>query len=838
MTSYEPAGQERSGADGGGGSMIESMYKDWFLDYASYVILDRAVPNMEDGLKPVQRRILHALYELEDGRYNKAANVIGHTMRYHPHGDMAIEDALVKLAQKDLLIDTQGNWGNVATGDRAAAPRYIEARLSAFAKEVLFNEKTTQWQASYDGRNREPLHLPIKFPLLLALGVEGIAVGLSTKVLPHNLGELVDASIEALRGKDFSILPDFHSGGMADFIHYKDGARGGKVRVRAKIDIVDQKTLRITELPFGTNTSSLIDSILAANDKGKIKVKKVEDNTSSKVEINIYLPTGISPLVTMDALYAFTDCELSISPNCCVIVDDRPVFCNVKDLLIQSAQRTRSLLGQELEIKRAELQDKLHFASLELIFIEKKIYRKIESAETWEEVLATIEKSLLSFKADFIRDLTQDDVVRLTEIKIKRISKFDRSRAEENMVKLREALAEVEKNLAQLTKYAIQYYKSLKKTYGKSWARKTTISTFGQVEAKQVAVANLKLYANRKEGFIGTGLKKDELVTECSEFDELIVFRKDAHFTVTKVADKVFVGKGIMHLDIFHRGDDKRIYHLVYQDGRTGPVLAKRFNITGITRDREYDLTKGARQPRVLHFSVNPQGENEVLELTRKAPKKGQAAYFHLDFSDLPVQSRQVKGQLVSKEAIERIEIIEREAPKEEELDLWFDKEQRRLNTTGNGLSLGSFSGNDQICVLYRDGSAELTGYSLDTFFDKNILHLGKYRPELVLTCVYFHGEKSEYYVKRFSLSELTSGKREEFISSEPGSRMMILSFHQEPIVELSYQKAKQKQPVKDIVELAELVPVRGLKALGNKLSRHPVKAVSLVKTQASKGRS
>ncbi|MFW7378870.1 MAG: DNA gyrase/topoisomerase IV subunit A [Oligoflexus sp.] len=836
MNGYEPIPQEPSNMNGGGGhgsAPVENMYQDWFLDYASYVILDRAVPNVEDGLKPVQRRILHAMFELEDGRYNKAANIIGHTMRYHPHGDMAIEDALVKIAQKDFLIDTQGNWGNLLTGDRAAAPRYIEARLSPFAKEILFNEKTTEWQASYDGRNREPVALPVKFPLLLALGVEGIAVGLSTRILPHNPAELIDASINVLRNRDFEIFPDFQSAGAADFSQYKEGMRGGKVKIRAKIEVVDQKTLKITELPFATTTSSLIDSIIAANDKGKIKIKKVEDNTSHQVEITICLPTGVSPLVTIDALYAFTDCELSISPNCCVIVEDKPVFCSVNDLLKQSALKTKEILGQELQIKLTELQNKLHFASLELLFIEKKIYRKIEGAESWEQVLATIEKGLQAYASEFIRELTTDDIVKLTEIKIKRISKFDRDRADEAILKLKDQIAEIEQNLSQLTKYTINYYKQLKKTYGKNWSRKTTISSFEQVEAKQVAVANLKLYVNRKDGFIGTGLKKDEFVTECSELDELIVVCKDGKFVVTKVSDKSFVGKGIIHVAVFQRGDEKRIYHMIYQDGRAGAILAKRFPITSITRDREYDLTKAAKGGRIIHFSVNPQGENEVVELTLKAPKRGQAPYLHLDFSDLPIQTRNVKGQLISKEPIDKVEIIEREAPKLEEVELWFDKEQRRLNTDQRGQALGSFSGDDQICVLYRDGSVELTGYSLDTYFDKDILHLGKFRPDTVLTCVYYHGEKKDYYVKRFSLDELSTGKREEFISSEPGSRMLILSFHAEPVVEVTCKKGRSATAAKEVVELAEMATIRSLKAMGNKLSRHTVQTVKLLKSQA-----
>jgi topoisomerase-4 subunit A len=809
------------------------MYQDWFLDYASYVILDRAVPNVEDGLKPVQRRILHALEELEDGRFNKAANLIGHTMRYHPHGDMAIEDALVKLAQKDLLIETQGNWGNVITGDRAAAPRYIEARLSAFAKEIVFNDKITDWGISYDGRNKEPVSLPVKFPLLLALGVEGIAVGLSTRILPHNPGEIIDAAINVLRGKDFTLYPDFQTKGLADFTQYKDGARGGRVRVRARIDIVDNKTLQITELPYGTTTTALIDSIVAANEKGKIKIKKVEDNTGSEVDIIVHLPANVSPHVTLDALYAFTDCEVSISPNCCVIWDEKPAFITVKDLLRHATEKTKSLLQRELELEHRELREKLHFSSLELLFIDKKIYRRIESAETWDDVLATIRKGLMPYKKDFVRELSEDDITKLTEIKIKRISKFDRDRAEEAIVKLEDQIAKVEKHLSQLTRFTIQYFKNLQKKYGKTWQRQTEISSFEQVEAKAVAVANLKLFVNRKDGFVGTSLKKDEYVTDCSELDEIIVFRKDGKFVVTKVAEKTFVGKNILYLDRFTRGDDQRVYHMVYQDGRQGAVYAKRFTVTSITRDREYALTKGDKAPKVLHFSVNPQGEGEVIELGLKEPKKGQSPYLHVDFSELPIQSRSVKGQLVAKQAVNHVETVEREAPESSATALWFDQDQRRLNTEEKGQYLGEFAGEDQIYVLYRDGSVELTGYSLDTYFDRDILHMGKLRDETVVTCVYYHGDKKDYYVKRFRLDELPSGKRESFISQETGSRLVILSFNPEPVVEMKVQKGKQAKPETQSVDLAEFINVRSYKALGNKLSRSPVKRVKLLKTKS-----
>jgi topoisomerase-4 subunit A len=818
------------GGDSYGSGYVDNLYQNWFLDYASYVILDRAVPNIDDGLKPVQRRILYALKELDDGRFNKAANIIGHTMRYHPHGDMAIEDALVKLAQKELLFDLQGNWGNLLTGDRAAAPRYIETRLSEFAKELVFNDKLTSWQISYDGRNKEPIVLPIKFPLLLATGVEGIAVGLSTKILPHNINELIDASIEVLRGNKATILPDFQSGGIADFTQYRKGARGGKVRIRAKIELVDNRTLKISEIPYATTTSSIIDSIIAANDKGKIKIKRVEDNTASDVEILVYLPNGVSPFITIDALYAFTDCEVSISPNCCVIEDDKPIFSDVESLLEHSANRTKSLLRQELEIEHAELLEKLHFVSLELIFIEEKIYRNIESAETWQEVIDTISSGLKPFRKDFIRDVTQDDIVKLTEIKIKRISKFDREKAEKTLLSLQEQIEEVEKNLKSITRYTIQYYKKMKKKYGARWDRKTKIEAFSEVKAKAVAMANLKLYVNRKEGFIGTSLKKDEFVTECSELDEIIVFRKDGQFLVTKVTDKAFVGKNIIHIDTFKRQDEDRVYHMIYQVARKGPAYAKRFNVTSITRDREYDLTKNTKNPQVLHFSVNPSGEGEVVELIIK-DRKQKPQYYHLDFSELPIQSRAVRGQEISDVKIDTVELVERDAPKEKNVEIWFDAKQRRCNCDGIGQYIGSFSGNDQIYVLYKNGAVELTGYGLDTYFDKNILHMGKLKPATIVSCVYYHGEKKDFYVKRFNLDELSQGRRENFISPQGGSKLVVVSLNASPSVIVSALRGKKAEKIQEQINIAEYIDVKGIKAIGNKLSRHKIKSVKLVKS-------
>ena len=646
------------------------MYESWFLDYASYVILDRAVPNIYDGLKPVQRRILHSMNELEDGRYNKAANIIGHTMKYHPHGDMAIEDAMVKMAQKDLLIDTQGNWGNTATGDRAAAPRYIEARLTKFAKDVLFKDEVTEWQASYDGRNKEPLTLPVKFPLLLVTGVEGIAVGLSTRILPHNFNEVIDQSIEYLNGNDVELYPDFLSGGIVDVRQYKDGQKTGKVKIRAKLEILDNKTIKVVELPYSVTTTSMIDSIISANDKGKIRVKKVEDNTADKVEILIHLASGASPHSSIDALYAFTDCEVSISPSCCVIQDDKPNFCSVKDLLIESADHTKGVLEAEYEFKKHGLLEKLHMASLEIYFIENKIYRKIENAESWEQVLTIIRKALKPFTKEMIRDLTDEDITKLTEIKIKRITKFDRDKADEQVQKLRDEIEEVEDKLSDMIRTTIEYFTYLKETYGQGRERRTKIENFETVQAKAVAVVNQKLFINRREGFIGTSLKKDEFLLDCSDLDEVLAFTKDGQCMVSKVSDKTFFGKNIIWAGLFKRGDDKAIYHMIYQDGRGGPVYKKRFNMPAASRDRAYDLGRGNKGTRVLHFSVNPSGEGEVIELTLKPEAKTRNKIIDVDFAEVPIKTRSVKGLLVTKEPVAAVEVISREAPVVEAVDL------------------------------------------------------------------------------------------------------------------------------------------------------------------------
>ena len=822
---------ETGGGGTGGGSKddVESMYESWFLDYASYVILDRAVPAIDDGLKPVQRRILHAMFELEDGRYNKAANIIGHTMRYHPHGDMAIEDALVKIAQKDLLIDTQGNWGNLATGDRAAAPRYIEARLSPFAKEVLFKEEITNWLASYDGRNKEPLNLPVKFPLLLVLGVEGIAVGLSTKILPHNFVELLEQAVRYLQGKTVKLYPDFQTGGAIDVSNYQDGSRGGKVKVRAKIEVVDNKTLKIAELPFGVTTPSLIDSILAASDKGKLKVKKVEDNTAEEVEVLVHLPSGISPLTMIDALYAFTDCEVSISPNCCVVEDNKPVFCGVTDVLKRSVDDTKSLLTRELEIEKEQLEQKIHFSELELIFIEQKIYRKIENAESWEEALGLIRKGLAPHVKDFKRPVSDEDIAKLTEIKIKRITKFDRDKSEKAVEKLNVTLAEVDAKLEDMVFTTIAYYRHLQKTYGEGKERRTKIDSFEQVEAKAVAVANQKIYVNRREGFIGTSLKKDEFVTDCSELDEIIVFLKDGHFQVTKVAEKTFIGKNIIKVRLFERGDKGTLYHVIYQDGKGGPIYAKKFPVSSVTRDREYDLTRGSKGSRLLHLSINPAGAGEVVNITFKDKKTGKSVQSELDFAELPTQTRSVKGQLVSKDQFVKTEVLHREEVVLPDMSIYFEKSTRRLNDNGKGKFIGDFSNDDLLFALFKRGAIQAYKPSLDIYLDDDLVHIGRMTGEEVVNCVYFHAEKKDYYVKRFRLDELDVGRREEFI--EPGSKLLILSFASEPLVQVAFKKGKKGvAPDPEEVYLTDIVAPKGIKALGNKLSRHDVKSVKLLK--------
>jgi topoisomerase IV subunit A len=806
---------------------VDGMYKNWFLDYASYVILERAVPLVDDGMKPVQRRILHSLWELEDGRYNKVANVIGHCMKYHPHGDASIGDAMVQLGQKDLMIDCQGNWGNILTGDSAAASRYIEARLSKFALEVVFNPKTTVWQASYDGRNKEPVALPIKFPILLAQGVEGIAVGLACKMLPHNFVELIDASIDVLRGKRTNILPDFPTGGLADFSNYNDGLRGGKVRVRAKITQLDKKTLVITEIPFSTTTVSLIDSIISANDKEKIKIRKVEDNTAENAEILIHLAPGISPDKTIDALYAFTDCEISISPNACVIENDKPVFIGVNEILKRSTHNTLNLLKKELEIRKAEIEESWHFASLEKIFIEKRIYRDIEECETWEEVLEAIDKGLKPYKKLFKREIVRDDIIKLTEIKIKRISKFDGFKADEYIRSLEEELKGVKFNIENIVEYTIEYFKNLKKKYAKGRERKTEIRPFDTIVATNVVVANEKLYVNRAEGFAGFGLKKDEYVCDCSDIDDIIVFRRDGTMTVSKIADKAFVGKGIIHIGVFRKNDERTIYNMIYQDGPRGKVFVKRFPVSGVTRDKNYDLSRGNKGSKVLYFTANPNGESEVVTVNLKPLPNLRKLQFDIDFAEIEIKGRGAVGITVTKFPVKKIVLKEKGLSTLGARSIWFDDVVQRLNADGRGTYLGEFSGDDKIIAFTQSGHYRLYNFDLNNHFDDDMVLIEKFNPEKVMAAVYFDGEKKEYVVKRF-IPE-TSDKKTLFISEFEGSRLELITAHKEPKIQIVFHKQRGKEAEVSEIMLNDFIAVKGMKARGNRLTNEKVKEINLL---------
>lgn len=803
---------------------ISGLYENWFLDYASYVILDRAVPTIYDGLKPVQRRILHSLKEMDDGRYNKAANVIGNTMKYHPHGDASIGDAMVQIGQKNLLIDCQGNWGDPVTGDSAAAPRYIEARLSKFANEVVFNPEITEWQLSYDGRNREPVTLPVKFPLLLTQGADGIAVGLATKILPHNFNELIDASIEVLKGKKPSVFPDFLTGGSADFTNYNEGLRGGKVRVRAKIVERDKKTLAITEIPFSTTTGSLIDSVISANDKGKIKIKKIEDNTAKDVEIIIHLAPGISPDVTIDALYAFTDCEISISPNCCVIKNDRPAFMSVNDILIESTNYTKSLLKQELQIKLDQLNEKWHFSSLEKIFIEERIYRDIEECETFEAVIAAIDKGLTPFKSKLQREITEEDILRLTEIKIKRISKFDSFKADELLKDIEKQIKEVKHNLRNLTDYAIDYFQKLKEKYSKGRERKTEIKLFDKVSATQVALANQKLYVNRADGFVGTGLKKDEYLCDCSDIDDIIAFRSDGKFIVTKVAEKTFVGKDIVHAAVFKKNDDRTIYNMIYRDGATGKSYVKRFAIGGVTRDKEYDLTQGSKGSLVLYFTSNPNGESEVVTVQLKPMAKLRKLMFDVDFAEIGIKGRSSMGNTITKYPVKKIIQKSKGTSTLGGRAIWFDETVNRLNTDSRGRYLGSFQGDDKIMVIYADGSYEMTNFDLTNHYNDKFFVLEKFNPDKIVSAIHFDGGNKTNYVKRFVIEQTTLNKKISFISESSGSLLNFASTKPEPVVKITFVKDGKTQPANMELNLAEFIDVKGLRATGNKLSKYKVK--------------
>ncbi|MCA4782634.1 DNA gyrase/topoisomerase IV subunit A [Empedobacter stercoris] len=807
---------------------VSGMYQEWFLDYASYVILERAIPSIYDGLKPVQRRILHSMRELEDGRYNKVANIVGNTMKYHPHGDMAISDAMVQIGQKELLIDMQGNWGNTYTGDRAAASRYIEARLTKFALEVVYNPKTTKWQPSYDGRNKEPIDLPIKFPLLLAQGVEGIAVGLSTKILPHNFNELIDASILHLKGKKFQIFPDFLTSGLIDVSDYNDGLRGGKVRIRAKILQEDKTTLKITEIPFGTTTGSLIDSVLKANDKGKIKIKKIEDNTAAEVEILIHLVPGSSLDKTIDALYAFTDCEISISPNACVINEQTPEFLTVSEILIHNTNNTVDLLKKELEIELDELQEQWHFSSLERIFIENRIYHDIEEEETWEGVIAAIDKGLKPHIAHLVRPVTEEDIVQLTEIRIKRISKFDLDKAQQFIESLEDKIENVKHHLANLIDYAIDYFKNLKTKYGKGKERKTEIRTFDTIDATKVAVANTRFYVDRTEGFIGTSLKKDEFLFECSDIDDIVVFKNDGSMIVTKVDTKTFVGKGIIHIGIWHKNDKRTIYNLIYRDGKNGPAYQKRFAVTGITRDKEYDLTAGNKGSEVLYFSANPNGEAEVVSIILKTHQRIKKLKFDIDFADLAIKGRASKGNLVTKYPIKKIELKEEGVSTLAPREIWFDTGTKRLNADGIGILLGSFKGDDKILTINKKGEAKLVSFDLSNRFDEDLEIIEKWKPAKPISCVYFDAEKERYFVKRFVLEDTFSPQI--FYTLEDGkSSIKVISTDYLPVIELIFPKVKGVEKEPEVINLEEFITVKGIKAQGNQLTTFKLKQINIL---------
>lgn len=798
---------------------VQGQYKTWFLDYASYVILERAVPAIEDGLKPVQRRILHAMKEMDDGRFNKVANIIGQSMQYHPHGDASIGDALVNLGQKDLLIETQGNWGDVRTGDDAAAARYIEARLSKFALEVAFNPKTTEWQLSYDGRKNEPVTLPMKFPLLLAQGADGIAVGLSTKILPHNFCEIIEAAIKYLRGKKFQLLPDFQTGGMIDVTHYNDGKRGGKVKVRAHIEELDKKTLVIRDVPYGVTTTQLMDSIVKANDQGKIKIKKVTDNTAAEVEVQVDLAPGISTDITIDALYAFTDCEVSISPNACVIIGQKPRFLTASDLLSASADHTKELLKRELEIKLAELQEKWHYTSLEKIFFEEKIYKELEKKhETWDKVIVAIDRAFVPFKKQLKREISREDIVKLTEKPVRRIYKLDIDELNDQIKSIDKEIKQVKYDLTNLVDFAVSYYENLLKKYGKGRERKTAVKVFESIQAKQVAIANEKLYVNRSDGFIGTGLKKDEFVEDCSDLDDVIAFTKSGKMKVVKVADKVFIGKDILHVAVFKKNDDRTTYNMIYTDGKTGVSYAKRFNVTGVTRDKEYDLTKGTDKSRVHYFSVNPNGEAEVVKVVLSPSSTARKKEFEFYFEEMEIKSRGSMGNQVTKYPVKSVKFKEAGRSTLSARKLWFDDTFGRLNTDGKGEYLGMFEVEDQLLVIYETGDYEITDTELTQRFDgEHILIIEKFDPEKVVTAVYTDMEKLQFNVKRFKIETTTLHNKFLFIREGEGNRLEAVSTAEEPV--LIMQSGRGEQIRKAKIKLNKVVEVMGWKAVGAKLA-------------------
>lgn len=811
-----------------GSIRITGMYEDWFLDYASYVILERAIPAVLDGLKPVQRRILHSMKDLDDGRYNKVANIVGHTMQYHPHGDASISDAIVQLGQKEMLIDMQGNWGNIFTGDRAAASRYIEARLSKFALEVVYSPKVTDWQLSYDGRKKEPILLPVKFPLLLAQGAEGIAVGLSTKILPHNFNELLKAAIQYLKGRSFKIYPDFQTGGAIDIQNYNDGQRGGKVRVRAKISQFDKNTLVINEIPYGTNTGSLIESILKANEKGKIKIKRIEDNTAAQVEILIHLPSGSSPDKTIDALYAFTSCETSISPIGCVIYNEKPVFLGVSEMLKLTTDHTVDILRKELEFELEELESQWHFASLERIFIENRIYRDIEEVETWEGVLAAIQAGLEPHTKILKRPVTEEDIVRLTEIRIKRISKFDIDKAEEKIVALEANIAEVKNNLKHLIDYAIRYFEHLIKAYGKGHERKTEIRTFDAVDAKKVVVRNQKLYVNRAEGFIGTGMRKEEYVCECADIDDIIVFTKTGKMMVVRVDSKVFVGKDIIHVAVFKRKDTRTIYNMIYRDGRGGTTFMKRFAVSGVTREKEYDLTPGKPGTEVFYFTANPNGEAEVVSVLLRNSGNVKKLKWDLDFADLQIKGRSVRGNTVTKYAVRKIVLKEKGVSTLKPRNIWFDPTVRRLNLDGRGDLVGAFSGDDRLLLVSGNGKTRTVVPELNMHFEDDIHIMEKWIPQKPLTAIYFDPEKKCNYIKRFLIENDT--KTDICVREE--CQLLFITAEGLPTLTVNFVKPQGKAELPPLeVEVDSFIAVKGYKAMGNQLSKNRIKNISITAT-------
>ncbi|WP_343697480.1 DNA gyrase/topoisomerase IV subunit A [Flavobacterium sp.] len=806
---------------------VTGMYKDWFLDYASYVILERAVPAIEDGFKPVQRRIMHSLKELDDGRYNKVANVVGHTMQYHPHGDASIGDAMVQIGQKDLLIDCQGNWGNILTGDGAAAPRYIEARLSKFALEVLYSPKITEWGLSYDGRKAEPINLPVKFPLLLAQGAEGIAVGLSTKVLPHNFNELIDASIKILKGKPFTLYPDFMTQGIADVSNYNDGMRGGRVRVRAKISQLDKNTLVITQIPFSTNTSSLIDSILKANDKGKIKIKKIEDNTAADVEILIHLFPGVSPDKTIDALFAFTACETSVAPLGCVIEDNKPLFIGVSQMLKISTHRTVDLLRQELEIQLEELKNKWHFSTLEKIFIREEMYIDFKLYGDRESLYKYLYDRFEPFKKSFVREINDDDLQRLTQIPMIRITRFDSDKADDLIAKLEDEMKEVEHNLEHLTDFAIAYFTKLKEKYGKGRERQTELRVFDNVEATKVVLRNTKLYVNREEGFVGTSLKKDEYVGDCSDIDDVIVFLRDGTLMITKVDAKTFIGKDIIHVAVFDKNDKRTIYNMMYRDGKSGPSYIKRFNVTGVTRDKAYDLTNGTNGSQVVYFSHNPNGEAEVVTILLRQVGTIKKLKFDIDFAKLAIKGRGSKGNLVTKYPIKKIELKEKGISTLLPRKVWFDDTVKRLNVDARGELLGEFKPTDKILIINQSGKLKVIIPELSTHFDEDMIVLEKWKPKKPISAIYYDGEKERYFLKRFLVEN--EGKEESFITDHPNSQLEIVSTDYRPVAQLVFAKVKGVQKDDLHIDVEDFIAVKGFKALGNQLTTDKLKQVNLL---------